>query len=66
MCCRCWSRPGLGLGVSFGALAVGHSREPDLAIVAGALATGIAAFATQALFGTPGLANEDPSDTPAA
>ena len=57
---------GLGLGFSFGALAEGHSREPDLAIVAGALATGIAAFAVQALFGTPGLADEDASDTPAA
>jgi hypothetical protein len=55
---------GLGLGFSFGALAVGHSREPDLAIVAGGLCTGIAAFALQALFGTPGLAEEEPSDTP--
>jgi hypothetical protein len=57
---------GLGLGFSFGALAVGHAREPDLPIVAGALATGIAAFAMQALFGTPGLADEEPSDAPTA
>jgi hypothetical protein len=46
---------GVGLGFAFGALAAGHAREPDLALTAGALCSGIAAFAIQALFGTPGL-----------
>ena len=51
---------GLGLGFSFGALAAGHAREPDLAFTAAALASGTSAFAIQALFGTPGLRDEDP------
>jgi hypothetical protein len=55
---------GLGLGFAFGALAEGHARHADLAIVAGSLATGISAFALQALFGTPGLAEEEPGDAP--
>jgi hypothetical protein len=46
---------GLGLAFSFGALAVGHARAADLAITAGALASGITAFAVQAMFGTPGM-----------
>jgi hypothetical protein len=50
---------GLGLAFSFKALAEGHAGEADLAITAGALCGGIAAFAIQALFGTPGLAAED-------
>ena len=55
---------GFGLGFAFGALARGHSRAPDLAITAGALAAGIAAFAVQALFGTPGLRPEGAADDP--
>jgi hypothetical protein len=51
---------GLGLGFAFGALATGHAREGDLAFAAAALATGASAFAIQALFGTPGLRDEDP------
>jgi hypothetical protein len=51
---------GLGLGFSFGALAAGHAREPDLAFTAAALAAGVSAFAIQAMFGTPGLHDEDP------
>ena len=57
---------GLGLGFAFGALAAGHAREPDLAIVAGGLCTGISAFALQALFGTPGLEQEESTDPPVA
>lgn len=49
---------GVGLGFAFTALANGHSRAPDLAMTAGALSSGIAAFAVQALFGTPGLRDE--------
>jgi hypothetical protein len=53
---------GLGLGFAFSALARGHGGEAHAAIVAGALSTGIAAFAVQALFGTPGeRAEEDAS-----
>ena len=51
---------GLGLGFAFGALAAGEAREPDLAFTAAALASGVAAFAIQALFGTPGLSDEGP------
>jgi hypothetical protein len=51
---------GLGLGFAFGALAAGHAREPDLAFTAAALASAVAAFAIQALFGTPGLRDADP------
>jgi hypothetical protein len=50
---------GLGLFFSFRALAVGHAGPADLAIAAGALATGITAFGGQALFGTPGLEREE-------
>jgi hypothetical protein len=46
---------GVGLGFAFSALAKGHGDDAHAAIVAGALATGIAAFAVQALFGTPGV-----------
>ena len=52
---------GLGLGFSLAALAHGSAHGADLAITAGALSTGIAAFAVQALFGTPGL-RDDPPD----
>ena len=55
---------GLGLGFAFDALAEGHSTDEDLAIVAGALATGISAFAVQALFGTPGLRDESGAGEP--
>jgi hypothetical protein len=50
---------GLGLAFAFRALARGESGAADLAITAGALATGVAAFAVQALFGTPGVADEE-------
>lgn len=56
---------GCGLGFSFAALA----RGPDgasLAVTAGALAAGIAAFAIQAMFGTPGLTDDPPVDGPPA
>jgi hypothetical protein len=53
---------GLGLGFAFAALAKGHGNDPHAAIVAGALTTGIAAFAVQALFGTPGLRGEEASE----
>jgi hypothetical protein len=56
---------GLGLGFSFHALAEGHSSASNLAVTAGALSAGIAAFAVQALFGTPGL-REEPETPPAA
>jgi hypothetical protein len=45
---------GLGLFFSFRALANGHAGPADLAMTAGALSAGVAAFAVQALFGTPG------------
>jgi hypothetical protein len=50
---------GLGLFFSFHALANGHSETPDLAVTAGALASGIVAFGVQALFGTPGMRDEN-------
>jgi hypothetical protein len=53
---------GLGLFFSFHALANGRSQTPDLAITAGALASGIVAFGVQALFGTPGMRDEEPGD----
>lgn len=56
---------GLGLGFSFAALARG-AHEADLAITAGALAAGIAAFAVQAMFGTPGLRDDPPTEGSAA
>jgi len=54
---------GLGLGFAFGALARGHGGDAHAAVVAGSLSTGIAAFAVQALFGTPGVrGDEDEAD----
>ena len=53
---------GVGLFFSFHALANGHSETPDLAITAGSLASGILAFGVQALFGTPGMREDDSSD----
>jgi hypothetical protein len=53
---------GVGLFFSFHALANGHSETPDLAITAGALASGIIAFGVQALFGTPGMKEEESGD----
>jgi hypothetical protein len=50
---------GVGLFFSFRALAEGHSRTPDLALTAGSLASGIVAFGVQALFGTPGMREEE-------
>jgi hypothetical protein len=55
---------GLGLFFSFHALANGHSETPDLAITAGSLASGIVAFGVQALFGTPGMHEEETNDSP--
>jgi hypothetical protein len=58
---------GVGLFFSFRALAHGHSETPDLAITAGSLASGIIAFGVQALFGTPGMheeQEEEESDSP--
>ena len=52
---------GLGLFFSFHALAAGHSRTPDLAATAGSLAAGIGAFGVQAIFGTPGMEEEQDS-----
>ena len=53
---------GLGLGFAFAALATGHGDDAHAAIVAGALCTGIAAFAVQALFGTPGVRGDTASE----
>jgi hypothetical protein len=54
---------GVGLGFAFSALAKGHGDASHAAVVAGSLSTGIAAFAVQALFGTPGVrGDEDPGD----
>jgi hypothetical protein len=50
---------GIGLGFSFAALARGEAHVPDTAMVAGSLATGVAAFAVVAMFGTPGAAEEE-------
>ncbi len=50
---------GVGLAFAFGALAREDGGGPaHLAFTAGALAMGAAAFAVQALFGTPGVENE--------
>jgi hypothetical protein len=53
---------GVGLFFSFHALANGHSETPDLAMTSGSLASGIVAFGVQALFGTPGMREEDVGD----
>ena len=53
---------GLGLGFAFAALAKGHGDDAHAAVVAGALSTGIAAFAVQALFGTPGVRGDEASE----
>ena len=50
---------GVGLGFAFSALAIGKSADSHVALTAGALATIVAAFAVQALFGTPGVGAED-------
>ena len=51
---------GVGLAFAFGALArEDGGAAPHLALTAGALSMGIAAFAVQALFGTPGVAEDD-------
>jgi hypothetical protein len=50
---------GVGLFFSFHALANGHSETPDLAMTAGSLASGIMAFGVQAMFGTPGMHEEE-------
>lgn len=55
---------GVGLFFSFHALADGHSEIPDLAITAGSLASGIIAFGVQALFGTPGMHEDESEDSP--
>jgi hypothetical protein len=55
---------GVGLFFSFHALATGHSQTPDLALTAGSLASGIVAFGVQALFGTPGMHEDESDDTP--
>jgi hypothetical protein len=56
---------GVGLFFSFRALAQGHSETPDLAVTAGALASGIVAFGVQALFGTPGMYEEESTEVSA-
>jgi hypothetical protein len=51
---------GVGLAFAFGALArADGGADPHLALTAGALSMGIAAFAVQALFGTPGAEQDD-------
>ena len=55
---------GVGLFFSFHALANGHAQTPDLAMTAGSLASGVVAFGVQALFGTPGMQEEEAGDTP--
>jgi hypothetical protein len=55
---------GVGLFFCFRALANGHSQTGDVAFVAGSLASGIIAFGVQALFGTPGLMDEEPGELP--
>ena len=54
---------GVGLFFSFRALAHGHSETPDLALTAGSLASGIVAFGVQALFGTPGVREEESAES---
>jgi hypothetical protein len=53
---------GVGLFFSFRPLAYGEARTPDLPLVAGSLATAVAAFAVLALFGNPGEVEEDDED----
>jgi hypothetical protein len=55
---------GVGLFFSFHALANGRSEAPDLAMTAGSLVSGITAFGVQALFGTPGMHEEETDETP--
>ena len=55
---------GVGLFFSFRALANGQSGTGDVAFVAGSLASGITAFGVQALFGTPGLQDEEAGELP--
>jgi hypothetical protein len=50
---------GVGLFFSFRPLAYGEARTPDLPMVAGSLATAVAAFAVLALFGNPGEVEEE-------
>lgn len=50
---------GVGLFFSFRPLAYGEARTPDLPMVAGSLACAVAAFAVPALFGTPGMTEEE-------
>src|SRR3954452_3136125 len=50
---------GLGLFFAFRALANGQASAADVAFVGGSLTSGIAAFGVQALFGTPGVADEE-------
>lgn len=50
---------GIGLFFSFRPLAYGEARTPDLPLVAGSIATAVAAFAVLALFGNPGEVEED-------
>jgi hypothetical protein len=50
---------GIGLAFAFRALARGESGAADLAMTTGALATLVAAFAVQALFGTPGVVEDE-------
>ena len=45
---------GVGLGFAFSALGNGAGHAPDLAIVAGSMATQIAAFAMNVVTGPPG------------
>jgi hypothetical protein len=53
---------GVGLFFSFRPLAYGEARVPDLPMVAGSLATAVAAFAVLALFGNPGEVEEEDED----
>jgi hypothetical protein len=53
----------IGLFFAFRALANGHASAGDTALVGAALVSGIAAFGVQALFGTPGL-EDDESEIP--
>jgi hypothetical protein len=52
---------GVGLAFAFRALAKGESGAADLAMTTGALSTLVAAFTVQALFGTPGVVDEEAS-----
>lgn len=50
---------GVGLAFAFGALARGYARGGDLPLTAAALSIGVSTFAVQALFGTPGVEEDD-------